>query len=115
VRNVLAVLIDRPVFSLASFAHSVFQKLMLRATFSCVLVSTAEGCVSVVQRAAGSLIKPVKDKGIPTIEEGRQAFEGDLRATSGLGIADGITNHTSKWLQVFHCTSFPSQCMNVNF
>lgn len=28
------------------------------------------------------------------------APKGDLRATSGLGIGDGIKNHTDKWLQV---------------
>ena len=29
-----------------------------------------------------------------------QAFPGDLRSTSGLGLGDGIIDHTSKWLQV---------------
>jgi phenylpyruvate tautomerase PptA (4-oxalocrotonate tautomerase family) len=81
---------------------------MLRASFSCVLVNTAEGCASVLKRAAGSLIKPVKDKGTPTIQEGRQAFEGDLRSTSGLGVADGITDHTQKWLQVSNYTTVVS-------
>jgi hypothetical protein len=29
-----------------------------------------------------------------------QAFVGDLRSTSGLGLGDGKTSHTSKWLTV---------------
>lgn len=29
-----------------------------------------------------------------------QAFPSDLRSTSGLGLGDGIHNHTDKWLQV---------------
>eukprot|EP00878_Enallax_costatus_P003006 GHUV01003204.1.p1 GENE.GHUV01003204.1~~GHUV01003204.1.p1 ORF type:complete len:161 (+),score=45.35 GHUV01003204.1:187-669(+) len=28
-----------------------------------------------------------------------QAYVGDLRSTSGLGLGDGIKNHTGKWLQ----------------
>jgi hypothetical protein len=37
---------------------------------------------------------------IPTTNSFGQAFGGDLRSTSGLGMGDGITNHTDKWLQV---------------
>jgi hypothetical protein len=33
--------------------------------------------------------------------EGGQAFYGDLRSSSGLGLGDGLTSHTAKWLQVF--------------
>lgn len=36
-----------------------------------------------------------------TVEPG-QAFKGDLRSTSGLGLGDGLTTHTSKWLQGDH-------------
>ena len=28
------------------------------------------------------------------------AFPGDLRSSSGLGLGDGLTSHTSKWQQV---------------
>lgn len=49
---------------------------------------------------AGSLPKPLTDKGMPTITEGRQAFDGDLRSSSALGLGDGVTEHTKKWLQV---------------
>ena len=35
-----------------------------------------------------------------TITHPAQAFEGDLRSTSGLGLGDGLYTHTSKWLQV---------------
>ncbi|KFM26607.1 hypothetical protein F751_2194 [Auxenochlorella protothecoides] len=27
-----------------------------------------------------------------------QAFKGDVRSTSGLGMGDGLTTHTSKWM-----------------
>jgi len=38
---------------------------------------------------------------IPTITvEPGQAFPGDIRSTSGLGMGDGLTSHTDKWLQV---------------
>lgn len=36
----------------------------------------------------------------PTTNSFGQAFGGDLRSTSGLGLGDGIKNHTAKWLQV---------------
>ena len=32
-----------------------------------------------------------------------QAFPGDNRSSSGLGLADGLTSHTAKWLQVGFC------------
>ena len=35
-----------------------------------------------------------------TIQVGAQAFEGDLRSTSGLGLGDGLYTHTEKWDQV---------------
>ncbi|GBF97119.1 hypothetical protein Rsub_10130 [Raphidocelis subcapitata] len=35
---------------------------------------------------------------IPTTTLPGQAFVGDLRSTSGLGLGDGKTTHTSKWL-----------------
>lgn len=35
-----------------------------------------------------------------TITTPGQAFVGDLRSTSGLGLGDGLETHTSKWLQV---------------
>jgi hypothetical protein len=37
---------------------------------------------------------------IPTTNSLGQAFGGDIRSTSGLGMGDGIRNHTEKWLQV---------------
>ena len=78
---------------------------MLRASFNTLFLNSLEGCCSsFLKRAAGSLPKPITAQGTPTIEEGRQAFEGDLRSTSGLGVADGIANHTDKWLQVCHQT-----------
>lgn len=37
---------------------------------------------------------------IPTTTLPGQAFVGDLRSTSGIGLGDGKTTHTSKWLTV---------------
>ncbi|KAK9819624.1 hypothetical protein WJX72_000363 [[Myrmecia] bisecta] len=33
------------------------------------------------------------------LETPGQAYLGDLRSTSALGLGDGLTSHTSKWLQ----------------
>lgn len=35
-----------------------------------------------------------------TIQQGAQAFEGDLRSTSGLGLGDDLYTHTAKWNEV---------------
>lgn len=69
-------------------------------------------------RGAGSLPKPL-DQSEPVITEGRQAFEGDLRSTSGLGLGDGLTSHTDKWLQQVcvsraQGTSSPMACKLVS-
>lgn len=37
---------------------------------------------------------------IPTTTMPGQAFVGDMRSTSGLGMGDGYKTHTDKWLQV---------------
>ncbi len=50
------------------------------------------------------LTKQAEETGIPTITvRVGQAFPGDLRATSGLGLGDGLHSHTAKWLQVVLC------------
>lgn len=73
-------------------------------TCRAVWTTLADACLwnrtGVYIRLAGSLPKPLTDEKTPTIVEGRQAFDGDLRATSALGLGDGIVEHTSKWLQV---------------
>lgn len=35
-----------------------------------------------------------------TIQHGAQAFKGDLRSTSALGLGDGLYTHTDKWNEV---------------
>ena len=35
-----------------------------------------------------------------------QAFPGDNRSSSGLGLGDGLTSHTAKWLQVLLLPGF---------
>ena len=42
----------------------------------------------------------IKDEDLPTTIPGGQAFPGDLRSTSALGVGDGLKTHTAKWLQV---------------
>lgn len=42
---------------------------------------------------------PKQSSSVPTTTGGA-AFPNDLRATSALGIGDGLKSHTSKWLQV---------------
>eukprot|EP00892_Ulva_mutabilis_P008838 jgi/Ulvmu1/6326/UM029_0034.1 len=73
---------------------------MSRASLFRSVIASVESCsVQLQARAAGSLQK-AGEAITPTITEGRQAFEGDLRATSGLGLHEGLNDHTSKWLQV---------------
>ena len=40
-----------------------------------------------------------------------QAFPGDNRSSSGLGLGDGLTSHTAKWLQVGFCS--PNTCKEL--
>jgi hypothetical protein len=63
------------------------------------LAEAAAPACKICLRMASSVPKNVSDKDMPTIVEGRQAFEGDLRSTSALGYGDGIFDHTGKWLQ----------------
>jgi hypothetical protein len=72
----------------------------LRTTCHRLLGSGLWNCKHALVRLAGSLPKPLTDDSTPTITEGRQAFDGDLRGTSGLGLGDGIVDHTKKWFQV---------------
>lgn len=67
--------------------------------------------------AQGDTVVPSKDKEIAnaakgdelaqpenlestTVTQPGQAFVGDLRSTSGLGLGDGLTSHTAKWFDV---------------
>ena len=45
-----------------------------------------------------------------TITDAAQAFKGDLRSTSALGLGDGLYSHTDKWYQVLtnHCHDLSS-------
>lgn len=54
-------------------------------------------------------------KDIPTATEtslGGASFPGDLRSSSGFGKGDGLTSHTSKWMQVRACFMAPSTCIS---
>jgi len=42
---------------------------------------------------------PAESAKVPTTVGGGQAFANDLRSTSGLGLGDGLSSHTAKWLQ----------------
>ena len=67
------------------------------------IVAASRPALTAAARTASSLPKNVSDAELPTIQEGRQAFKGDLRSTSALGIGDHIYDHTGKWLQVRVC------------
>jgi hypothetical protein len=94
---------------------------MVRTVWGVKIASSIESaCHALYIRASGSLPKPMKDAASPTISEGRQAFEGDLRSTSGLGTGDGISTHTEKWLQVgspsrLSSNAMPGASANVAF
>lgn len=49
-------------------------------------------------RSLSSLTKG-SSKDLPTTVKGGAAFDGDLKSVTGLGLGDGINNHTGKWLQ----------------
>ena len=62
------------------------------------LVSTDEKEISNAAKS-DELAKP-ENLQFNTITTQGAAFVGDLRSTSGLGLGDGLTSHTAKWLQV---------------
>lgn len=59
-------------------------------------VSTSEGR-EIGNAAKGIDLVTEENLKYTTIEHGAQAFEGDLRSTSALGIGDGLYTHTAKW------------------
>lgn len=62
--------------------------------------SAAAGFATKAAPAALTVPKSTQDA-VPTINVvPGQAFGGDLRSTSGLGVGDGIKTHTEKWLDV---------------
>lgn len=73
---------------------------MLRQLTGIALRSQAVCELQGTRWASTQLQKTMESDELPKILEGRQAFDGDLRATSGLGLGDGLTSHTAKWLQV---------------
>lgn len=78
--------------SLAFYATKVSKKATDAAAASTELTTTKKewDAVKVPEATASK---------VPTAVGGA-AFPGDLRAVSGLGMGDGITSHTGKWLQV---------------
>ena len=77
---------------------------LLQRTFSAGYATKAADAAKSVAVTTGTDWKAVKVpaetlKDMPEATGGA-AFKGDLRATSGLGLGDGIHSHTAKWLQV---------------
>lgn len=60
------------------------------------------GAVATIPKKDWSAVKlpEATVESIPVTTLPGQAFVGDLRSTSGLGMGDGKTTHTSKWLTV---------------
>jgi hypothetical protein len=93
-------------------APSAAQQLLAAALQRCGFAAKAGGSgkgsggggssSSVVVKKDWSAIKIPEQvlDAIPTTTLPGQAFVGDLRSTSGLGLGDGKTTHTSKWLTV---------------
>lgn len=59
-------------------------------------------CMSTKNVAKPSSGAVAVDQDGTTILYPAQAFKGDVRSTSGLGMGDGLTTHTSKWMDVSH-------------
>jgi hypothetical protein len=68
------------------------------------LLRNASACsssgLSVRFESSDAIAQRAKENEGNTITVTGAAFPGDLRSTSGLGIGDGIEDHTGKWLQV---------------
>ena len=56
--------------------------------------------VTAAAESLGVLVKEGTPFPVPTTIPGGQAYPNDMRSVSGLGIGDGIANHTRKWMQV---------------
>lgn len=54
----------------------------------------------VANAAKGEELANLDNQQSDTITLPGQAFVGDLRSTSGLGLGDGLTSHTAKWFDV---------------
>lgn len=78
-------------------------KNILQRTLSAGYATKAADAAKSVAVTTGADWKAVKVpaetlKDMP-VATGGAAFKGDLRATSGLGLGDGLHSHTAKWLQ----------------
>lgn len=64
--------------------------------------------VSVVEKKDWKAVEiPAKTaEGLTSTNMPGASFLNDLRSTSGLGLGDGITTHTGKWLQVCRPESY---------
>lgn len=61
----------------------------------------AKSVVRKESKAAGDVVDQPYDSDSRTITvTPGQAFAGDNRSSSGLGLGDGLTSHTAKWLAV---------------
>ena len=89
---------------------------MIHRGADCATKGRAEGVEDKLRAGASKEIVRKESRGQgevlkePYNEESRtitvhpgQAFLGDNRSSSGLGLGDGLVSHTSKWLQVLHC------------
>ena len=68
-----------------------------RVLCSGLATKAAQQSVVAVSQVSGGALQKQRD--IPVTKFPGQAFVGDLRSTSALGVGDGLTTHTSKWLQ----------------
>lgn len=68
---------------------------------SCIGPGASKDIVRKASRGQGEVLREPYDEDSRTITvHPGQAFLGDNRSSSGLGLGDGLVSHTSKWLQV---------------
>lgn len=84
----------------AAAAGTPAAMLQQRLGFAAKSKAAVSGAVATVPRKDWGAVKLPEEivEAIPTTTLPGQAFVGDLRSTSGLGVGDGKTTHTSKWL-----------------
>jgi NADH dehydrogenase (ubiquinone) Fe-S protein 6 len=70
------------------------------ATFFATKSGTAKASdVQILSKDWKAVKIPAQSSNPPVTTHPGQAYLGDLRSTSGLGLGDGIKSHTGKWLQ----------------
>lgn len=94
--------ITSPCELIATLGMAMLQNAIRRAAASALRPSStcSSSAFSARFESTDAIVQRAKENEGNVITEQGAAFLGDLRSTSGLGIGDGIENHTEKWLEV---------------